>query len=103
VVSGSDGEMIGDINLYCPRGYPTPPEAVHLPRFTGQPYVGLSSHCLVPELPIAAVARGCKLIEMHFMLKEEPSLLESNVSLDQYQFQAMVGRVRRAEVLLDPA
>src|SRR6185503_11857066 len=76
--------------LFCPEGYPTPIENVRLPIFNDPddrytPLIGLSSHCLDPMLPVAAVARGCKLIEMHFMLADEPSELEANVSLNQYQ------------------
>ena len=92
-----------EISLYCGEGYPTPSENVHLPFFDmihGSSYLGLSSHCLDPRLPIAAVARGCKLIEMHGMLREEPSELEVNVSLDPFQFDQMIADVRATEVLL---
>lgn len=91
--------------LYCPPGYP--PDRIELPLFqsldvdeSGSWFCGLSSHCLAPELPIAAVARGAKILEYHLMLREEPSELEANVSLDQYQFAAMVDAVRRTEELL---
>ena len=84
--------------LYCPAGYPA--TDARLPIFT-RSYLGLSSHCLAPELPIAAVARGCKLIEMHVMLDDEPSELESNVSLTAMQFAQMVCSVRATEALLE--
>jgi len=101
IVSGHGDEKISDFNLYCPTGYPTAFADVHLPTcFDGGLYDGLSSHCLAPELPIAAVARGCKLIEMHFMLQEEPSELESNISLTQYGFAEMIRQVRVTETLL---
>ena len=51
-------------------------------------------------LPVAAVARGCKLIEMHFMLADEPSELEANVSLNQYQANQMIHDIRRVEAML---
>lgn len=87
--------------LYCPPGYPVAPQDVRLPSaFSARRYVGLSSHCLDPYLPIAAVARGCKLIEMHMMLADEPSELESNVSLTEHQFGQMIADVRRVEELL---
>jgi pseudaminic acid synthase len=96
-----------DFYLYCPSGYPTEPKDVQLPKFRsdtfGKKYdgtIGLSSHCLAPELPIAAVARGAKLLEYHFMLEAEPSELESNVSLTEKQFAAMVQNVRRTEAML---
>lgn len=92
--------------LLCPKGYP--PERVELPYFFWNDddgfdnvrYLGLSSHCLDPRLPIAAVARGAKLLEYHFMLADEPSELEANVSLNQYQFNQMVQDVRRTEAML---
>lgn len=96
----------GDFWLYCPRGYPAKTEDVALPiRFCDQQYkmrgyIGLSSHCLDPLLPIAAVARGCKLIEMHFQLDDEPSELEAEVSLTASQFKAMVESVRHVEEML---
>ena len=92
--------------LYCPRGYP--PANIKLPFFQTEGYdhegesffIGLSSHCLAPELPVAAVARGCKLIEMHFQLDDEPSELEANVSLTASKFEQMVLTVRRVEAML---
>lgn len=84
--------------LYCPPGYPVEVADVNLPLDFSH-FVGLSSHCLVPELPVAAVTRGCKLIEMHVQLADEPSDLEENVSLTQHQFKAMVESVRTTEVL----
>lgn len=88
--------------LYCPPGYPTPIEAVTLPDTFSDctDFLGLSSHCLDPRLPVAAVARGCKLIEIHGMLDDEPSELESNVSLTATEFAAMIADVRATEVLL---
>lgn len=87
--------------LYCPPGYPTPPEEVALPdHFSESRLLGLSSHCLAPELPVAAVARGAKLLEYHFQLAEEPSELEANVSLNQYQWAAMVRSIRATEEML---
>jgi sialic acid synthase SpsE len=102
-----DGSVFPEAGLlYCPPGYPTPAAEVHLPIFGGTGdrsdpvYLGLSSHCLAPELPVAAVARGAKLIEMHLMLAEEPSALEADVSLTQYQYAAMVQSVRNVEAML---
>lgn len=90
-----------DALLYCPPGYPTPPRFVNLPDdFHEDGFLGLSSHCMAPELPVAAVARGAKLLEYHFMLAEEPSELESNVSLNQYEWRAMVRSIRATEEML---
>lgn len=90
--------------LYCPPDYPTAPKDVRLPYFSSwreeRGYLGLSSHCMDPLLPVAAVVRGCALIEMHMMLDDEPSELEANVSLTASEFRAMIERVRQTEVLL---
>lgn len=91
-------EPCGDVTLYCPGGYPCAPADVDLD--TLDYFDGLSSHCLAPELPVAAVSRGCAMIEMHFMLEAEPSALEANVSLNERQFAAMVRAVRRTEEML---
>lgn len=97
------------LTLYCPQGYPTLANNVHLlstfrsvndGQVTIPEIAGLSAHCLAPELPIAAVARGCNLIEMHMMLEAEPSELEANVSLTEHQFAAMIQSVRRTEAML---
>ena len=87
--------------LYCPPGYPAPIENVRLPQpFATEGFVGISSHCLEPMLPVAAVARGAKLIEMHFQLAEEPSELEANISLNEHQWRVMVENCRRVEAML---
>lgn len=110
LMSAPNSDYAGEVDgvLYCPPGYPTAPADVQLPAAFvgnaewegGQAYIGLSSHCLAPELPVAAVARGAKLLEYHFMLAEEPSELESNVSLTQYQFRDMIRSVRATEEML---
>lgn len=91
----------GPLRLYCPPGYPTKIEDIHLPVSLGWAgYAGLSSHCLDPVLPIAAVARGAKLLEYHMQLAEEPSELEASVSLTEHQFKDMIDNVRRVESML---
>lgn len=63
-------------------------------------FEGLSSHCLDARLPVAAAARGCKLIEMHFQLDDEPSELEAEVSLTATEFSDMIADVRAVEAML---
>ena len=88
--------------LYCPAGYPPPAEEIDIPNFKNgdENYSGLSSHCLDPRLPIAAVARGAKLLEYHVQLDDEPSELEANVSLTMTQLAQMVRDVRATEALI---
>lgn len=93
-------ELAADAWLLCHPGYPSTVD--WLPYFgEGENrWDGLSSHNLDPRLPIAAVARGCRLIEMHVQLDDEPSELEANVSLTVSQFRSMVDDVRVTETLL---
>jgi sialic acid synthase SpsE len=90
-----------DMTLYCPPNYPTERKDVRLPVFNyTTEFSGLSSHCLDGDLPVAAVARGCQIIEMHFQDSDEPSELERNVSLYPVEFADMVQRVREVEEML---
>lgn len=91
-----------DATLYCPGSYPCEVSDITLPRFAvgGGWFAGLSSHCLASSLPIASVARGAKILEYHFMLAEEPSVLEANVSLNQYQMRQLIRDVRECEAML---
>lgn len=92
--------------LYCPPGYPSLVD--WLPMFGEEAveayapphFRGLSSHCLDPRLPVAAVARGAKLLEYHVQLDDEPSELEANVSLGQTALRRMVDDVRAVEVMV---
>lgn len=86
--------------LTCSGGYPTPVADVHLPAAFPAPLVGVSSHCLAPELPIAAVARGARVLEFHVQLDDTPSALEAHVSLPISTFRRMVASVRTTEALL---
>jgi sialic acid synthase SpsE len=63
-------------------------------------WLGLSSHCRDPLVAPLAVAYGAKMIEYHFHLSWKPSRLESNVSLNEHEFRAMVESVRRVEEML---
>ena len=102
VSSAEEPVTRGDVwTLYCAPSYPTPAADLRLPwNFPEAGYLGLSSHCLDPYAPIAAVARGAKIVEMHGQLHDEPSELESNVSLGDWEFARMIDEVRRVEVLL---
>lgn len=78
-----------DVRLYCPPGYPQP--EMHFTPTLWTHYTGLSYHGTNPCVPMLAVATGAKLIEAHLMLKDFPSELEANVSLDEEQFAQMTG------------
>jgi pseudaminic acid synthase len=86
--------------LYCPPGYPQ----THLDFANAfapdGPFLGFSYHGTTIPPCVDAATLGAKLIEAHMMLEEEPSELESAVSLTQYQFAEMIASVRRVEKIL---
>lgn len=84
--------------LYCPGGYPAGIEDVHLSWMNGG-HIGISSHCLAPELPVAAVARGAHILEYHLMLPNTTPL-DVDFSHTPESFAAMVQSVRATETLL---
>ena len=62
--------------LHCTGGYPTRPEDLTLRRVLdlGDNYfplnIGLSSHCIVPEVTAAAVLYQASMFEVHFDLED---------------------------------
>lgn len=83
--------------MYCPREYPQP--RAHLGNILNG-YLGYSYHGTDPETPALAAMCGAKLVEVHFHLEDEPSVLEANVSLHEQQFTDMVTHIRHVEALL---
>ena len=91
--------------LHCPPGYPTPLRDVMLPDFAepgGWERCGLSSHCLVPELAVAAVARGASILEYHLKLNATRPL-DDAFSHTPQSFKDMVDAVRQTEALCHAA
>lgn len=54
--------------LYCISKYPTPLEDVHLAAVDFDLYSGFSDHTLGITAPMAAFARGARIVEKHFTL-----------------------------------
>lgn len=54
--------------LYCVSKYPTPLEDLHLGSIDFDRYAGFSDHTIGIEAPMAALARGARIIEKHFTL-----------------------------------
>jgi pseudaminic acid synthase len=94
------GEQV--TQLYCPGMYPARLSQLAFSRITfgDGAFLGFSCHCRAPVAMVAAVARGAKLVEAHFMLGKEPSALESNVSLDEKEFASRVILIRETEQAL---
>lgn len=90
------------IILHCNSIYPTPSDAVNLKLM--QTYkemfgsvVGFSDHTLDIFAPIAAVARGAKVIEKHFTLDKELPTPDAKFALEPAQFKRMTEGIRKTE------
>ena len=92
--------------LYCVSLYPSPYESVNLnmiekfsKRFNVT--IGFSDHSKGIELPIAAVAKGAKIIEKHIMLSKKIKCPDFKVSLTPIDFKNMVKSIRNVELSLN--
>ena len=93
----------GDIILlHCTTQYPTPMEAVNLRAMDtlatlGCSAVGYSDHTRGIEVPVAAVARGARVIEKHFTLDRTMEGPDHRASLEPDELAAMVSAIRNIE------
>ena len=88
--------------LHCNTEYPTPFEDVNLKAMNTignelEVKVGYSDHTLGIEVPIAAVARGAKVIEKHFTLDRELPGPDHRASLEPDELKEMVTSIRNTE------
>lgn len=93
------------IMLHCTTQYPTPMEAVNLRamdalKALGCGAVGYSDHTCGIEVPIAATARGAKVIEKHFTLDKTLPGPDHRASLEPSELAAMVTSIRNIEKAL---
>ncbi|MGM9860185.1 MAG: N-acetylneuraminate synthase [Muribaculaceae bacterium] len=93
------------ILLHCTTQYPTPAEAVNLRamdalRAIGCGGVGYSDHTVGITIPIAAAARGARVIEKHFTLDRNLPGPDHRASLEPDELAAMVSAVRIVEQAL---
>ncbi len=91
--------------LHCNSTYPAPFKDIHLEyldrlRRVGDCIVGYSGHERGIAVPIAAVARGAKVIEKHFTLDRNWEGNDHRVSLLPDEFRAMVQSIREVEQAL---
>jgi sialic acid synthase SpsE len=90
------------IILHCNSIYPTPYNKVNLQLMNvykemfGCP-VGFSDHTDDIYIPIAAAARGAKVIEKHFALDRTLPVPDAQYSLEPKDFERMVKGIRAAE------
>jgi sialic acid synthase SpsE/sugar phosphate isomerase/epimerase len=93
------------ILLHCNSTYPAPFKDIHLEymdrlRQIGDCLVGYSGHERGIVVPIAAVARGAKVIEKHFTLDRGWEGNDHRVSLLPDEFKSMVLGIRDVEQAL---
>ncbi len=95
------------LSLYCPPGYPQSNLRLAYEDFNvgcgcawQNAHDGFSYHGTDPLPCIVSATLGAKIVEAHFMLRDEPSEIEANVSLDEYQFAEMVTKVRQIEGMM---
>jgi N-acetylneuraminate synthase/N,N'-diacetyllegionaminate synthase len=88
--------------LHCGIGYPMPMEDVHLAAMDTMKQafcvpVGYSDHTLGITVPIAAVARGAKVIEKHFTLDRNLSGPDHKFAIEPDELKTMVQGIRDVE------
>lgn len=93
------------IILHCNSIYPTPYERVnlHMVETYRQMFgciTGFSDHTLDIYIPIAAVARGAKVIEKHFSISRQLPVPDAPFSLEPEEFKKMVEGIRATEKAL---
>lgn len=91
--------------LHCNTEYPTPMADVNLRAMNtiGEHLgvdIGYSDHTLGIEVPIAAVARGAKVIEKHFTLDRTMDGPDHQASLEPKELIQMVKSIRNIELAL---
>jgi N-acetylneuraminate synthase len=88
--------------LHCTSQYPTPPAEVNLRAMDTLTAafgleVGYSDHTEGTLIPVAAVARGAKVIEKHFTLDRTLPGPDHKASLEPAELAGMVADIRKLE------
>ncbi|HCE45634.1 MAG TPA: N-acetylneuraminate synthase [Lentisphaeria bacterium] len=91
--------------LHCVTEYPAPHAEINLRAMLSMKdkfkvEVGYSDHTAGPEIPIAAVALGAKIIEKHFTLDKALPGPDHKASADPAEFAGMVSAIRNVEKAL---
>lgn len=94
--------------LVCTSAYPAPASAARLHKIahlasTFDVITGLSDHTIGPEVPIAAVAMGAKVIEKHFTLRRSDGGVDSAFSMEPHEFAELVKNARTTEEAMGEA
>lgn len=91
--------------LHCTSEYPTPATKVHLKAMDtlAQAFelnVGYSDHTIGLSIPIAAAARGAKIIEKHFTLNKTQTGPDHLISLEPNELKTLICSIRDIEQAL---
>lgn len=91
--------------LHCTTEYPAPIQEINLRAMStlGSTFdlpAGYSDHSEGITVPIAAVARGAKLIEKHFTLDNNMEGPDHKASLEPDELAMMVSEIRKVEMAL---
>lgn len=92
----------------CTSGYPTPYEAIHLPRVEeisrhfGRACTGFSGHHHGVAIDAAAVALGAGWIERHFTLDKGAKGTDHAMSLEPHELEQLVRDVRHVRAAMTP-
>ncbi|AEE22235.1 N-acetylneuraminate synthase [Glaciecola sp. 4H-3-7+YE-5] len=103
VVLNAEGARF--VLLHCNSTYPAPFKDINL-NYMGrlsqysQGFIGYSGHERGYAIPIAAVARGAKVIEKHFTLDRQQEGNDHKVSLLPDEFKEMVTAIRQVEAAM---
>lgn len=106
IATYSGSKFYKDIRyLYCVSKYPSKVKEIdlnkigppYLDNYLGYLYDGISDHSSLIEIPIAAVARGAKIIEVHVTLNKNMIGSDHKASLDVNEFEVMVKMIRNIE------
>lgn len=90
------GYPTNNILLACPPGYPQTQLDLRSYDFRDMGGTdGFSYHGTDPLAPVIAASCGAALIEFHLHLKDEPSALETNISLTEVDAFWMAQSIRR--------
>ena len=92
--------------LQCTSTYPCPPEHIHLrvlqtyqERFPDL-VIGFSSHSRGPQIPVAAVALGAKVVEIHITIDRTMKGGDHAASLEPHGLEVLVRDIRIIEQAL---
>jgi len=87
--------------LHCVSGYPTPPQESNLRTIPHMAeafgvVVGLSDHTRQVAVPVAAIAMGAVIVEVHLTLRRADGGDDAPFSLEPNEFAALVDGCRTA-------